>query len=102
MDAEQTLSEPFLAQPVRRRTLRLVGRVRLPIAGPYRPWARLYQLPDGRLWWTVRLWEEDRAVRHVYPTWVIRGFARRNLLPGLEAEIDTLVARALEATRASG
>ena len=32
-----------------------VGRVRVPIAGPYRPWARVVPTPDLRLVWIVRL-----------------------------------------------
>jgi hypothetical protein len=76
-----------------------VGTVRLPLGGPYRPRAHLYQLPDGRLFWQVRLWEYDRAVSHALPTSVVRSFARQNGLVALEREVDALVARALEATR---
>jgi hypothetical protein len=77
----------------------LVGEVRLPLGGPYLPRARLYQLPDGRLLWRVRLWEVDRAVPRVVSTHVLRTFARVNRLPGLEAEIAALVQRAVEGTR---
>jgi hypothetical protein len=70
--------------------------VRLPIAGPYRPVARLYRFPDGRLLWHVRLWEYDRAVPHLVGTPVLRAFARRNGLPALEREVDQLVRSALE------
>ena len=73
--------------------------MRLPLAGPYRPRARLAQLPNGRLLWEVRLWEYDRAVRHVVSTDVLRTFARVNGLPALAAEVEALVARAVEATR---
>jgi hypothetical protein len=72
----------------------------LPLAGPYRPHARLYRLSDGRLLWHVRLWEVDRAVPHVVSTDALRTFARLNRLPGLEAAIDALVRRAVEAGRA--
>jgi hypothetical protein len=72
-----------------------VGWVRLPLAGPYRPAARLYRFPDGRLLWHVRLWEYDRAVPHLVATSVLVTFARRNRLPSLEAAIDRLVRRAL-------
>jgi hypothetical protein len=65
--------------------------VRLPIAGPYRPVARLFRFPDGRLLWHVRLWEYDRAVPHVVPTAVLRAYARANRLPALEREIDLLL-----------
>lgn len=73
---------------------RAVGRVRLPLAGPYAPWATLYRLPDGRLLWCVRLWEGDRAVRRLVATDVLRAFARRNRLVDLAAALDVLVRRA--------
>jgi hypothetical protein len=89
-------------QPVRRRTTRRIGRLRLPIAGPYRPWATLYRLPDGRLLWTVRLWDDGRPVRHAYPTRVIRAFARANGLRALAEEVERLVDRAREDGLRSG
>lgn len=76
-----------------------MGEVRLPLAGPYLPRARLYQLPDGRLIWHLRLWEVDHPVAHAVPTGVLRAFAQVNRLPALEAEIAALVDRALERTR---
>jgi hypothetical protein len=103
LDAALRALEPFPPEPVRRRTTlrpRLIGEVRLPIAGPYRPRARLFRLPDGRLLWHVRLWEYDRAVSHLVGTPTLRTFARTNRLPALLAEIDALVARAVEATHA--
>jgi len=72
-----------------------VGRVRLPLAGPYRPAARLYHFPDGRLLWHVRLWEYDRAVPHLVGTPVLIAFARLNRLRSLEEEIEQLVQNAL-------
>ena len=74
--------------------MRRVGEVRLPVAGPYRPRARLYRYPDGRLLWLVRLWEFDRAVPHLVPTHVLREFARRNGLARLGTEIEDLLDRA--------
>ncbi len=71
-----------------------VGEVRLPIAGPYCPRARLYRYPDGRLLWLVRLWEHDRAVPHVVSSWVLREFARVNGLARLRVELDALEERA--------
>jgi hypothetical protein len=71
--------------------VRWVGELRLPIAGPYRPRARLYRYPDGRLLWLVRLWEFDRAVPHLVSSAVLREFARANGLARLRAEIDALV-----------
>jgi hypothetical protein len=67
-----------------------VGRVRLPIAGPYRPWARLYRLPDRRLVWIVRLWDQHRAVRRVTSTPALLEFARRNRLPAVAARVRSL------------
>jgi hypothetical protein len=96
--------EPNAPQPIPRRTLsrvRRIGEVRLPIAGPYRPRARLYLFPDGRTIWVVRLWEYDRAVTHALGTAALRAFARLNGLTGLESEIDGLAACArAEAHRA--
>jgi len=85
--------EPNAAQPIPRRTrarAHAIGQLRLPIAGPYRPRARLYRLPDGRCLWIVRLWEYDRAVAHVVTTATLRSFARANRLVGLEQEIERL------------
>jgi len=64
------------------------------MAGPYRPRARLYRYPDGRLLWLVRLWEYDRAVPHLVSTDTLREFARINRLPLVRAEVDALVERA--------
>jgi hypothetical protein len=70
--------------------IKYVGRVRVPIAGPYRPWARLYRLPDGRSVWIVRLWDRYYAVRRVASTSTLLAFARLNRLPTLAARIKTL------------
>lgn len=84
-----------LAAPrARSKTVRLLGAVRLPIAGPYRPWARLYRWPDGDLCWSVRLWQFDRAVVRWVTTDVLRAYARSNRLESLEREVDRLVRRA--------
>ena len=89
--------EPILTRstdsPVPRR-LRALGRVRIPIAGAHAPWATLYRFPDGRLLWSVRLWEMDRAVPHLVTTDVLRTFARRHRLVDLEGALDTIVRRA--------
>lgn len=85
---------PTCSTELRRpRRLRPLGRVRLPLAGPYRPWATLYRFPDGRTLWLVRLWEVDRPVPRLVPTWVLRAFAERNGLPAFRAEVDALVDR---------
>jgi hypothetical protein len=67
-----------------------VGRLRVPLAGPYRPWARLYRLPDRRLVWVVRLWDRDRAVRRVVSTRTLLEFARMNDLPAWAARVRGL------------
>ncbi len=84
--------------PRRARSVRLVGTLRLPLAGPYRPRVRLYRFPDGRLVWHVRLWEFDHAVPHLVPTGVLREFARLNRLAAFAAELEMVLAQA----RASG
>ena len=76
-----------------RRRPRTIGRLRLPIAGPYAPWATLYELPDGRRLWCVRLWEVDRPVRRCLPTGLLVAFARLNGLDVLRREIEALAAR---------
>ena len=102
MEEHQTVSASCQPVPDERfgsahRTgrVRKVGEVRLPLAGPYCPRARLYRYPDGRLLWLVRLWEYDRAVPHLVDTDVLREFAQCNRLPSLRAEVDALVASAL-------
>jgi hypothetical protein len=100
MDA--TCIDQTTPQPVRRRPrlrVRKIGEVRLPLAGPYRPRARLYLYPDGRLLWHVRLWEYDRPVSHLFRTETVRAFARINALARTLAEIDELTQRALAEAR---
>lgn len=70
-----------------------VGRLRIPLGGPYRPWATLYRFPDGRLLWHLRLWEGTRAVPRLVSTNVLRQFARINGLPALGRAIDELARR---------
>ncbi len=88
------------SEPLRTRSSELpsavdrIGRLRIPLAGPYRPWASLYRLPDGRLLWAIRLWEGDRVESRIVGTSTLRRFADGNRLPRLRAEIDALVARA--------
>jgi hypothetical protein len=89
VNAPTTLAEPVHRRPT--RSVQRVGAVRLPLAGPYRPLARLVRFPDGRLLWHVRLWEYDRAVPHLVRTAVLLAYARANRLPSLEVEIRRLV-----------
>lgn len=70
-----------------------VGRLRLPIAGPYRPWARLYRMPNRRLVWVVRLWNEDRPVRRIVGTSVLLEFARLNGLSAVSSRVRWLARR---------
>lgn len=84
-------SEPSTATPTGLAVRRL-GRVRLPLAGPHRPWATLYRHPDGRTVAVVRLWDVDGPVRRVYPLAVLRSWAARQRLDALVAAIDALSA----------
>ncbi len=70
-----------------------IGRVRVPIAGAYRPWATLYRLPDGRELWCLRLWEDGHAVRRVVGTPLLLEHARKSRLRQLEQEILELRGR---------
>lgn len=103
LQLERSHPEPVLRQPVQGRKPfepHLVGAVRLPLAGPYRPWARLYVRPDGTLDWQVRLWEVDRAVVCHLDTEAVREFARVNGLRRLADQVEALVTRALRRRRA--
>jgi len=89
--------EPNATEPVPRRTtlgVRCLGELRLPLAGPYRPRARLYRLPSGELRWLVRLWEIDHVAPRFVMTADLRRFAKENRLPALARAIEELVARA--------
>ena len=84
------------SRAIPRRTnpsVRCIGELRLPLAGPYRPWARLYLYPDGRLLWRIRLWELYGPVAHLVGTGTLRTFARVNRMPALLDEIEALYAR---------
>lgn len=76
--------------------LRRIGRLRVPLAGPYRPWATLYRFPDGRLLWQIRLWEYGEPVRRLVSTATLRAYALRSGLAGLADSIDALVLEAVE------
>jgi hypothetical protein len=94
--------QPVPRQPVPadRARVRVVGELRIPLAGPYAPRAQLIRFPDGRLLWRLRLWEYVRPVTHVVGTDTLRAFARINGLPALRAEIDRMVEEACTPTRA--
>ena len=81
---------PRSARPHR---VRRIGRVRVPLAGPYRPWATLYRLPDGRAVWVIHLWESDRPVPRVVGTATLLAYARQSGLASLADEVVALAAR---------
>lgn len=92
-----TRSAPLaeLARPMDRSDrVRRIGRVRLPVALHYRPWATLYVLPDGRRWWIVRLWEVDRPVPRRVSTATLLAYARRNGLHETASAICAIAERA--------
>ncbi|HEV2317820.1 MAG TPA: hypothetical protein VGV89_09665 [Thermoplasmata archaeon] len=74
-------------------SVRRLGRLRLPVTLTTQPWATLYQYPDGRRIWTVRLWWLDRPVSRLVPTDRLRRYARASGLHAVLAEIDDLLAR---------
>jgi hypothetical protein len=52
-----------------------------------RPWARLYELPDGRRLWCVRLWQLDGVVTRCFAPSTLLRYARTNGLAELEREL---------------
>ncbi len=90
--AEAELARPSIPTPSPGRVVRL-GRIRVPIAGPYRPWATAYRMPDGRLVWCLRVWEVDHPEKKVVSTDTLRTFCRINRLPRLLAEIAAIEGR---------
>jgi len=66
---------------------RLVGRVRVPVTLTVRPWARLYELPDGRRLWCVRLWEHGEVVTRCLAPSTLRRYARASGLRELERDL---------------
>jgi hypothetical protein len=75
---------------------RPVGRIRVPLGLHYMPWVTLYRFPDGRLEWCLHLWQVDRPVPTVVATRTLLRYARDNRLEALRAEIEGLLARAME------
>jgi hypothetical protein len=95
----RTVSEPFprppehpvsLPAPAR---LRRLGRVRVPLTLGHAPWATLYELPDHRLLFCLRLWEGDRPVHRCVGPPTLLAYARRSGLAQFESEIRELLAR---------
>ncbi len=79
--------------PIGRPRPRTIGHLRLPITLTHRPWATLFELPDGRRMWCLRLWEEDRPVRRCFSTGYLIAFARLNAFDALRAEIEEIAGR---------
>lgn len=73
-----------------------VGRMRLPLTLNHRPWITLYRFPDGRLLWTVRLWDGDRPVHRCIGAATLLRFARVNQLWDFENQVEALLLRAVE------
>lgn len=101
IDREPTGSpEPFPTcssdRPTATPRVRVLARIRLPLGGPYRPWARLVRFPDGRVLWLVRLWEVDRPVSRLLPTREVRRWADQSGLAALSAALAALEASARE------
>jgi hypothetical protein len=78
----------------RETRVRRLGRLRVPIALHYQPWATLYRLPDGRLLFCVRLWEGERPVTRVVDVATVRAYARQNRLTAFAEELESLLDRA--------
>jgi hypothetical protein len=76
------------------RSVRRIGRLRVPLTLHHAPWATLYRHPDGRTLWVLRLWMTDRAVRRVVSTRDLLAYATTNRLERLRAEVERLLARA--------
>ncbi|MCI4362833.1 MAG: hypothetical protein L3K13_00795 [Thermoplasmata archaeon] len=73
--------------------VRRLGRVRVPIALGLAPWATLYELPDRRVLWCLRLWEGSGPVRRCLSSATLLAYARRSGLGRLEREIRDLLER---------
>lgn len=94
----RSVSEPFPSRPEHPvapplpAPVRRLGRVRVPIALGCAPWATLYELPDHRRLWCLRLWDGDRPVPRCLATSALLAYARASGLAPLEREIRALLA----------
>lgn len=79
------------------RGTRRLGRVRVPLTLTVRPWATLYELPDGRRLYCLRLWQDGAPRRRCVPPATLRRYAVQSGLSALRAEL-----RALERSEAAG
>jgi hypothetical protein len=84
----------------RSTTVRPLARLRVPLTLTVQPWATLYELPDGRRWWCLRLREDGVVRTRCVPTERLRAYAHRNGLRAMEAALDDALAHADQARRA--
>jgi hypothetical protein len=72
----------------RPRRPRPIARIRVPLTLTVQPWATLYRLPDGRLWWCLRLRDGGTVRTRCLTTERLRAYARLSRLPALERALD--------------
>lgn len=73
------------------RAVVALGRIRLPLTLNHRPWVTLHRFPDGRLLWSLRLWDGDRPVERCVDSATLLRFARTNRLRDFEAQVEGLL-----------
>ncbi|MGA7923942.1 MAG: hypothetical protein WCA77_08210 [Thermoplasmata archaeon] len=76
-----------------------MGRARLPLTLHHQPWVTLYRFPDGRLLWTIRLWDGDRPVVRCLGSATLLRFARGSQLWDFASEVETLLRNATNGQR---
>jgi hypothetical protein len=86
-------STTFEAKRPRAPGTRRLGRVRIPLALAYRPWATAYRLPDGRTVWCVRTWAVDRALTRCVGTPTLAAYCRRSRLDTVAQEVERIGGR---------
>lgn len=79
-----------LPAPARTRRAPSLGRVRIPLALAYRPWATAYRLPDGRTIWCLRVWAIDRAVTVCASTSTLATYCWRSRLDAVAREVERI------------
>jgi hypothetical protein len=72
---------------------RRLGRVRIPLALAYRPWATAYRLPDGRTVWCLRTWAVDRARTRCISTARLAAYCWQSRLDALAREVERIGGR---------
>jgi hypothetical protein len=71
--------------------VRRIGRVRVPVTLGLAPWATLYELPDRRRLWCIRLWEGDAPVRRCLSSATLLAYARASGLVELERRVREIL-----------